>query len=74
VHCEIGFAADDDSLDFTDEKALSAHLCEGAILDAIALGLDVNLLDVELWEMGLELFSNPARLDERQIAGACCNS
>jgi hypothetical protein len=52
VHREVGFAADDDGFDFAHEKALAAHLGQGAVLNSIALRLHVHLFDVEVREMG----------------------
>jgi hypothetical protein len=51
VHREIRFAPHHHGLDLAHEEPFAANLCEGAILDAIALGSNVDFLQRETREV-----------------------
>jgi len=71
---EVCVAAHDHRFDFAHEKSLAAYFGERAILDAVALGTNLDFLDGELREVAPYLFADPAGLDESKIAPACCNA
>jgi hypothetical protein len=51
MNSEVCFAAHDHCLDLAHEKPFAADVGEGAILDSIAFGFNVDLLDDEPWEV-----------------------
>jgi hypothetical protein len=74
VDGEVCVAAHDHRLHFAHEKPLAADFGERAVLDAVALGANVDFLDRELREMAPYLLAHPTGLDESKITRACCNA
>jgi hypothetical protein len=70
VDCEIRLTSNDYCFDLTDEQSFAADLRERNVLNSISLGDYVHFFDRELGEMLLELLTNPASLDQSQIAAS----
>ncbi len=74
MDCEIRIAPHDHRFHLAHKKPLAAHLGQRTILDAVALGPNVDFLDDDFGEVALYLCADPARLDESKIARACCDA
>ena len=73
MHGEVRIAANDDRLDLAHEQAFATDLCQRAVLDAIALGPNVDFFDLEPGEARFQLRADPSGLNQGEVAAPRCD-